>query len=230
MAIGDYTLADLAAATGNGNDGFGEGGNGGWWILLLFILLGGWNGNRGWGGNGGGAGSVGGDALYPWMENAQAISNGFANAETAAAARQAASTQQSFALQQQFAECCCENRLGIANLGADIAREACADRAAVSDGIRDVLVNQDANTQRILDMMCQDKIDAKNERIAELQTQLNIANLSASQNAQTAQLLADNARQTTALEQYLNPAPIPAYMVQNPNCCSQNYGCGCGCN
>lgn len=164
------------------------------------------------------------------MENAQAISNGFANAETAAAARQAASTQQSFALQQQFAECCCENRLGIANLGADIAREACADRAAVSDGIRDVLVNQDANTQRILDMMCQDKIDAKNERIAELQTQLNIANLSASQNAQTAQLLADNARQTTALEQYLNPAPIPAYMVQNPNCCSQNYGCGCGCN
>ena len=229
MSIGDYTLADLAAATGN-NDGFGEGGNGGWWILLLFILLGGWNGNRGWGGNGGGAGSVGGDALYPWMENSQAISNGFAAAEAAAAARQAASTQQSFALQQQFADCCCENRLGIANLGADIAREACADRAAVSDGIRDVLVNQDANTQRILDMMCQDKIDAKNERIAELQTQLNIANLSASQTAQTAQLLADNARQTTALEQYLNPAPIPAYMVQNPNCCTQNYGCGCGCN
>lgn len=77
--------------------------------------------------------------------------------------------------------------------------------------------------------MCQDKIDAKNERIAELQTQLNMANLAASQTAQTSRILADNAAQTVALEQYLNPTPIPAYVVQNPACCNQNYGCGCGC-
>ena len=106
--------------------------------------------------------------------------------------------------------------------------ENCADRAAVSDGIRDILTNQNANTQRILDQMCNDKIDAKNERISELERQLTMANLAQSQTAQTAQLLADNARQTVALEQYLNPTPIPAYVVQNPNCCQQNYGCGCG--
>lgn len=42
-------------------------------------------------------------------------------------------------------------------------------------------------------------------------------------------ILADNAMQTQALEQYLNPAPIPAYVVQNPNCCATpSFGCGCG--
>lgn len=157
-----------------------------------------------------------------------AVTNGFANAETAATARQMANMQQVFGLSQQFADCCCENRLGLANLGADIAREACADRAAVSDGIRDVLANQNAGIQRILDQMCQDKIDAKNEEIANLRQQVNMMNLAASQNLQTAQLMADNAAQTSALEQYLAPVPRPAYVVQNPNCCQQSFGCGCG--
>ena len=76
--------------------------------------------------------------------------------------------------------------------------------------------------------MCADKIDAKNERIADLERQLTMANLAASQTAQTSRILADNAAQTVALEQYLNPTPVPAYVVQNPNCCTQNFGCGCG--
>ena len=74
-------------------------------------------------------------------------------------------------------------------------------------------------------MMCQDKIDAKNEKIADLERQLTMANLAASQNAQTAAILTDNLAQTQALEQYLAPNPRPAYIVQNPNCCQQNYGC-----
>jgi hypothetical protein len=75
--------------------------------------------------------------------------------------------------------------------------------------------------------MCQDKIDAKNERISELERQLTMANLAASQGAQTAQILSDNARQTATLEDYLNPVPRPAYVVQNPNGCNcQNFGCG----
>lgn len=231
MAMGDISLSDIAAVT-EGANGSGRGGWGdGWWIILLFILLGGW-GNRGYGGSG--AGNVGGNELYPWMENqgnlfngfatlTNAVTNGFANAETAATARQMASMQ-------QFADCCCENRLGLANLGADIAREACADRAAVSDGIRDILAAQNASTQRIIDQMCQDKIDAKNDEIAQLRQQVNNLNLAASQGAQTARILADNAAQTVALEQYLNPTPVPAYVVQNPNCCAPNYGCGCGSN
>ena len=228
------SAADLAAVVGNEDGSFG--GNNGWWIILLFILLGGWN--NGWGGNGGGAGSIGGNELYPWMELQQtqfngfsnltnAVTSGFANAETAATARQMADMQQMFSLSQQFSQCCCDNRLGLANLGSDIAREACADRAAVSDGVRDILANQNASVQRILDQMCQDKIDAKNDEIAQLRQQVNNLNLAASQGAQTARILADNAAQTVALEQYLNPTPVPAYQVANPNCC-QNLGCGCG--
>lgn len=248
MAMSDYSLSDIAAVSDGANGGFGNNGDG-WWIILLFILLGGWGGNRGYGGQNG-AGSVGGDMLYPWLNQAQtqwqgisniqqdlcngfagvtaAVTNGFAQSEIAANARQMADMQQMFGLSQQFANCCCENRLGLANLGADIAREACADRAAVSDGVRDILANQTASVQRILDQMCQDKIDAKNEEIANLRQQVNMMNLAASQNLQTAQLLADNAAQTNALEQYLAPVPRPAYVVQNPNCCQQSYGCGCG--
>lgn len=246
MALQDMSAADLAAVVGNENDGFGNGN--GWWIILLFLFLG-W-GNNGWGGNRGGAGDAGGDMIYPWMNQAQnswmgfsqvqqdlcngfagvtaAVNNGFANAETAATARQMADMQQMFGLSQQFSNCCCENRLGLANLGADIAREACADRAAVSDGVRDILANQTASVQRILDQMCQDKIDQKNEQIAQLRQEIALKDLAASQNLQTANLIADNAAQTAALEQYLAPVPRPAYVVQNPNCCQQNYGCGCG--
>ena len=121
----------------------------------------------------------------------------------------------------------CENRLATANLGATIAQEACADRAAVSDALRDVIAANTASTQRILDQMCQDKIDAKNEQIANLQQQLAMANLAASQTAQTGRILADNAAQTLALEQYLNPVPVPAYIVPQNNCFGMNYGCGC---
>ena len=43
-----YSLADIAAATGRNNDGFG---GDGWWIILLFLFMGfGWGGRGGWGG------------------------------------------------------------------------------------------------------------------------------------------------------------------------------------
>ena len=123
------------------------------------------------------------------------VSNGFAQAEIANNARPIADLQQNFASQtaitgainslaSQNASCCCEQRLASAQLQNVIQSENCADRAAISDGIRDILVASNANTQRILDVMCQDKIDAKNEKIADLQNQLNIAAFNASQVAQ----------------------------------------------
>ena len=209
MAMSDYSLSDIAAVS----EGGGMGGmNGGWWILLLFILLGGWNNN------GSNAGSVGGNELYPWMENQQNIFNGFSAAEQSAAARQ-------MAMQSQFAECCCDNRLATANLGTTIAAEGAATRTSIDSGLRDVIVSQTASTQRILDKLCDQELAAERRENDQLRQQLNMANLAASQTAQTAAILADNARQTTALEQYLNPAPIPAYTVQNPNCCTSSYGC-----
>ena len=207
----------VAPAGGNGFGGFG---GDGWWVILFLFALMGWGNGNGFGGN---------NDVIPYLLNQQTqdgVSRGF---DTAAITGQISNLQESinnvtiagmnqnFALQSQLANCCCENRLAIANLSSDIARENCADRQAVADGV-----------QKILDQMCQDKIDAKNERIADLERQLTMANLAASQGQQTAQILADNAAQTVALEQYLNPTPRPAYVVANPNCCQQNNGCGCG--
>jgi len=165
------------------------------------------------------------------------VNNGFANAEVANNARQIANMQTAFnaqtamtqgfnGLQGQLAQCCCDNRLASADLKYTIATENCADRAAISDGIRDLLTSQNANTQRILDQLCADKIEQKNDTIAQLRSELMYARGQASQDVQTAQILANNAAQTAALEQYLNPAPIPAYVVQNPNCCTNTCGCG----
>lgn len=178
------------------------------------------------------------------------INSGFASAEVAECNRamnamQTAYTNQIASMNQSFANsqaldnrlsamemaqqnCCCENRAGIADLKYTIATEACADRAAVNDGVRDIIANQTQGIQTILDKLCQQEIDALKTQNANLQTQINMANLAASQTAQTARLLADNAAQTNALEQYLNPVPIPAYVVQNPNCCTTWNGCGCG--
>lgn len=171
----------------------------------------------------------------------QAVNNGFAQAEIANNTRQIANLQQAFAnqtamnqgfsgLQTQLATCCCDNRAGLADLKYTVATEACADRSAVNDALRDVLAANTASTQRILDQMCQDKIDSKNEKIVELQNQLAMAELRANNNQQTQTLLTDNLAQTNALEQYLAPVPRPAYIVQNPNCCANTcaYNCGCG--
>lgn len=184
---------------GGGTGMWGDGGI--FWLLVLFIFA-------GFGGNGWGNGSTNTDIQRGFDQQAimgslngitSSITNGFAQAEISANSRQMADMNQNFALQ-----------MGINGLGTTL-----------SSALRDVLEANNASTQRILDTMCQDKIDAKNEKIAELQNQLTMANLAASQNAQTSQILADNAAQTQALEHYLNPTPIPAYAVANPN------GCGC---
>ena len=119
-----------------------------------------------------------------------AIANGFAQSEIADNARQMANMNQVFGLQSALQSCCCENRLATANQTATILAENCADRAAISDGVRDIIANQTMNTERILGAMTQDKIDAKNEQILSLQNQLNMATMNASQVAQTAQIIA----------------------------------------
>lgn len=219
-----------------GGNGFGFGGDWAWIILLLLL---GW-GNNGWG-NGGGYGNGAGfvdasvqrgfdqSAIMSSLGDIQgAICSGFAGVEASANARQIADMQNSFALQSQLANCCCENRLATANLANVVQTENCADRYEAAQNTRDIIENANRNNQAILDKLCALEIDAKNDKIADLERQLTMANLAASQTAQTSRLLADNTAQTVALEQYLNPTPVPAYVVQNPNCCATPSGCGCG--
>ena len=219
---------------GGNNNGFG--GDGGWWIILLILILfagGNWGGNNG----GGGGYAVPVDVQTGFNQAAltsgigdiqNAICSGFANAEVADNARQIANMQQMFALSTQFSDCCCENRLANCQTQNVIQSEGSATRFADANNTRDIIESQNRGTQVILDKLCALELDAKNDKIADLERQLTMANLQASQTAQTARLLADNSAQTVALEQYLNPTPIPAYVVQNPNCCTPNYGCGCG--
>lgn len=261
-------VAPMYGGNYGGGMGFGNGfGGDGFWIILLFILL----GNNGWGNGFGGFG--GGGELYPWMNQSNQISdgfrdqmlntsvmgiqnsitsgfgdvqtalcggfagvnaniaNGFAQAEIADNARQMANMNQMFGLSTQFANCCCENRLANADLKYTIATENCADRSAISEGIRDILTNQTANTQRILDQMCNDKIDAKNEKIADLERQLTMANLAASQTAQTAQIRAGQVAEIDAMYNRLRDCPVPTMPVygNQPIFTCNNGGCGCGC-
>lgn len=244
MGLSDsMSPADIAAVTGN-NGGFGAFGGDGAWLILILLLFAAFNGN-GWGGFGGNGGGMYGDMQRGFDQ--QAVMNGIGALQGGLADAAVGQCNQTTTLLttlagmsnqmcsdrfdtittlnaghnqilQNLAQCCCDNKAAIADLKYTLATEACADRAAVTAGV-----------QTILDKLCQQEIDALKAQNANLQTQINLANLAASQTGQTAQILADNAAQTAILKQSLNPTPIPAYVVQNPSCCNTGYtGCGCG--
>lgn len=226
MALTDgngLSAADVAAVMGNGNNGFGFGNDGAWWLIILFLFF----MNNGWnnGGNQGGmpfAIQNGFDQAA--LTNSLAglnttVANGFANAEVSRCNAQTNTLQALNGISMSLQNCCCENRAATADLKYAMANEGAQTRSAIQSSV-----------QTVLDKLCQQEIDTLKTQNANLQTQINLANMQASQTAQTARILADNAAQTQALEQYLNPVPIPAYMVQNPNCCGQNWYNNCGCN
>lgn len=168
------------------------------------------------------------------MQNA--VNAGFNNAETAANARQIANMQTAFAgqtamaqgfnaLGTQFADCCCENRLASADLKYTIATENCADRYAAAQNTRDILENCNRNNQAILDKLCQLELDGKNDRIADLERQLTMANLSASQIAQTAQIVDQTYNRLSTCP----VGTVPVFGEQAIFRCNNNNGCGCGC-
>ena len=173
-----------------------------------------------------------------------AVSNGFANAEVADNARQIANMQQAFSSQlstlqgfntlgSELASCCCENRLGIANLGSDIAREACATRTTDTQNTQSIINTITGGIQSIKDQLCQDKIDAKNEKIVDLERQLSMADLRASQTALNAFISQGFANEVDALYNRLSNCPVPTTPVYGRTpifTCPTNNGCGCGYN
>ena len=160
------------------------------------------------------------------------VANGFAQAEIAANGRQMANMNQAFGAQtammqgfnslgSQFADCCCENRLGLADLKYTVATENCADRAALNEGVRDIIASQTAGTQRILDQLCADKIDAKNDEIAQLRQEVLYARGQASQ-------IAQNQAVIDGIYNRLDTCPVgttPVYGRTPIFTC--NNGCGC---
>lgn len=152
-------------------------------------------------------------------------------------AAQTANTAALNAIQAQQAQCCCDNRAGLADLKYTVATENCADRAALSDGIRDLLAATQAQTQTILTQLCNDKIEQKNDTIAQLRSELMYARGQASQDVQTARILAGQVAETDAVYNRLSQCPVgtvPVFGNQPiftcPTNVGNNCGCGCGCN
>ena len=238
---------------GYGN-GFGNGfGGDGLWIIILLALL------FGWGNNGNGNGFFGGnnfDDGYAWLSNGQKeimqnTNNGF---DTLHLSNQLEGTRDAinglsnqvctstytlndsikdgfYGLNTSFLNCCCENRLGLANLNATILSENCADRQALSEGVRDIIASQVAGTQRILDQLCNDKIDAKNEKITDLQREILMKDLQASQIAQNSFIAQGFANEVDQLYNRLSNCPVPSTPVYGRTpifTCPNNNGCGCG--
>lgn len=155
-----------------------------------------------------------------------AISNGFFNSEIAAANRQMANMNTTFDLSRQFADCCCENRLGIQDLKATVISENCADREVLREIGQSILVNQTANTQKIIDEIFRDRLDEKQDKIEELNRQLLMKDLAASQISQTQAI-------TSNIYNELKNCPVgtvPVYGNQAIFSCPNNGGCGCGFN
>lgn len=176
-----------------------------------------------------------------------ALANGFAGVEQGANARQIANMQQAFAAQTAVTQgmndigmslqnCCCENRANIADLKYTVATENCADRTAAYQNTRDIIDSQTRGTQAILDKLCQleldgvkAQVDAKNDRIIDLQNQLNMAAFKESQTAQNAFISQGLANEVDALYNRLNNCPVstvPVYGKQPIFTCNNNCGCG----
>lgn len=234
-------MAVLSDANGNGmvmpvgpymgGNGGMFGGNGDWgWIVLLLLL--GWN-NNGFGGNNGNGG------MYPWFNQLNATNDGFMNAqlasqisaiqaalngigtqlcdsfanlETSANARQMANMQQMFGIQSQIADSCGESRLATANLGAQLQQ-----------AVNTIVQSNQAGFQSIKDQMYQDKMDAKNDEIAQLRQENLYARGQASQIQQNATIVND-------IYNRLSQCPVgtvPVYGEQPIFTCRGNNSCGC---
>lgn len=160
-----------------------------------------------------------------------ALANGFAGVEQGANARQMANMQTAFGLQSQLAQASADNRLGIANLGATIASEACATRTTDTQNTQSILNVINGGIQSIKDQLCQDKIDAKNDEISELRQQIAMKDLAASQVAQNAFIAQGFSNEVDQLYNRLNNCPVPTTPVygRTPIFTCNNNGCGCGC-
>ena len=244
----DYSLADIAAATGNNNNGFGGFGGDGWaWIIVLFLIFG-W-GNNGFG-NGNNVGAADnyvlasdfatiqrqlsdgfGDltAQSRYIQNGlcdgfyamnTSLLNGFAGVNNAIMTNGYETRNAINNLSSDLASCCCNLRSDIQGVNYNLATNACNLQNTMNMNTRDIVDTVNANYRALHDEIVANRIEDKNAQIQAQQNEINALRLSASQAKQNAYLINE-----------LKPCPNPAYIVPNPNCC-YNYQVtsGCGCN
>ena len=206
----NYTLGDIAAVTRN-EDGLFGGGNS-WLIILFFLFL--FGGGNMWGNNRNCATQADVRAatdMQTMVSKLDGIANGTCDSTYAI----------NNAINNGFNgvdRSLCGISREIGDLKFTVANEACETRHAMCQNTRDIIDNANANSRAILDFLTNDKIATLT---AENQSLKQNAYFAAAQEAQTAEIL-----------RRLNPTPVPAYSVPNPNCCYGGVGfgntCGCG--
>lgn len=228
-----YLETDGAVNLGGTNDGFG--GSNGWWVIILFALI------FGWGRNGYGQGGYGGDGVFnnytlgsDFSMLSRQISDTTAMTErkldglanglcdgfyTNAQLINGVNTnimQSTNAIQSQLADCCCKTQTNIKDVQYAIGQGFSETNYNMAKNTCDIIQAGHNDTQRIVDLLNAQTLEAKNEKIAEQQAYINQLQLKASQEAQTNTII--NA---------VNRTPIASYVVPNPYC-NCNNGCG-GC-
>jgi hypothetical protein len=244
---GEGIIPVMDVGGNNGGFGNGFGNNGDWaWIIILFLIFG--NG-RGFGNGFGGGGGIGENYVlatdFATIERKlDGINNGICDATFALnntinqgffgvqnsltqgfGGLNTTLLQGNYALSSQLADCCCKTQRAIDGVNYNMAQNTCAITNNATMNTRDIIEAVNTNYRALHDEIVANKIEAKNERIAELTMQLNRADLRASQEAQNAYLLSE-----------LKGCPKPAFIVPNPNCCYNYnvqgvcYSNGCSCS
>lgn len=247
----DDSFATGYAVGRDANNGYGNGmfgGEFGWWIIVLLLF--GWGRGGFGGGFGGNDGFVGGYDIGKLATtndvavgfNNSAVLNNLNDLKLGQAGIQQTLCQgfngvntsiltSTNALQSQLADCCCGIQRSIDGVNYNMAKNTCDITNAIHNSARDIIDNQNANYRAIHDELVANKIEAKNERIAELTQQVNALNLAQSQANQNAYLTATMDANTAELIRRLGrDCPIPAFVVPNPNCCYPTNYNSCGCN
>jgi hypothetical protein len=243
LTTSEMSPADLRAVMGNNNDdGFGFGGNGAWWIIILLLFGWGRGGFGGFGGNYGGQGGGYGytccgtpatqaDLSAAFASNSvlsgingidSTLCQGF-NGINTAILQNGYNTQAGInTLSHQLADCCCATQRAIDSVKYENATNTCAIQNTIQNTTRDVIENANANSRAILDFLTNDKI-------ATLTAENQSLKFQASQTAQNAFITANQEAQTAELIRRLGrDCPVPAYVVPNPNCCYQYAQPTCG--
>lgn len=256
MSLNTETTMQVQPVYGNGNGGFGWGGDWASWIILFLIF-----GMFGWGGYGN-AGGVNNPAGQGWATRAD-INEGFAlnNLESGqrdilgsvtsgfhgvdnAICQLGYQTQQGFnntnvalmqghnALATQLANCCCETREAIQGVNYNLATQACETRNTIQNSTRDIIDNQTSGINAIMGKLSQMEYNGLNDKYQAALAENQALKFQASQTAQNAFITANQEAQTAELLRRLGrDCPVPAYWVNPPTPvpvpCGTCNTCGC---
>ena len=256
MSLNTETTMQVQPVYGNGNGGFGWGGDWASWIILFLIF-----GMFGWGGYGN-AGGVNNPAGQGWATRAD-INEGFAlnNLESGqrdilgsvtsgfhgvdnAICQLGYQTQQGFnntnvalmqghnALATQLANCCCETREAIQGVNYNLATQACDTRNTIQNSTRDIIDNQTSGINAIMGKLSQMEYNGLSDKYQAALAENQVLKFQASQTDQKAFITANQEAQTAELLRRLGrDCPVPAYWVNPPTPvpvpCGTCNTCGC---